>query len=376
MAPTATTLDKSKQITSLATYYSLGRTGLRVSPLCLGAGTFGNSWGEGWTTDESADKLIGRFVDAGGNFIDTANTYQEGESETIVGEALRKFGNRDRLVVATKFSFGAYAGDPNGGGNSRKNIIESCDASLKRLRTDYIDLYWMHNWDTMTPADELMYTLDTLVRSGKVRYIGLSNPPAWYLGRSQTLAEQRGWAKISAIQMEYSLAMRNIEFEYVDAALEMGIGIMPWSPLANGLLTGKYKRNADGKLSGDGRMATTWVTDSYVDPNSEKNIKLVDAVVRIAGELGRTPAQVALNWITKRPGVVSTITGATKMKQLEDNISALEFEIPKAMSTELEVLSRPALCYPYFFHTGEHQQMVHNQTNTHFEPHWYRKRTK
>ncbi|MBX9879911.1 MAG: aldo/keto reductase [Candidatus Obscuribacterales bacterium] len=373
MPPETATLDRSKQITSLATYYSLGRSGLRVSPLCLGAATFGKSWGEGWTSDESADKLIGRFVEAGGNFIDTANTYQEGESEVMVGEAIRKFGNRDRLVLATKFSFGAYAGDPNGGGNSRKNIIEACDASLKRLRTDYIDLYWMHNWDTMTPADELMYTLDTLVRCGKVRYIGLSNPPAWYLGRAQTMAEQRGWAKISAIQMEYSLAMRNIENEYVDAALEMGIGILPWSPLANGLLTGKYKRGADGKLSGDGRMATTWVTDGYIDPNNEKMIKLVDAVVRIAGELGHTPAQVALNWITKRPGVVSTIIGATKMRQLEDNIAALEFDIPEKMSAELDELSRPAMCYPYFFHTGDIQEAIHNQTRTRFEPGWYRK---
>lgn len=376
MPPETATLDRSKQITSLATYYSLGRSGLRVSPLCLGAATFGKSWGEGWTSDESADKLIGRFVEAGGNFIDTANTYQEGESEVMVGEAIRKFGNRDRLVLATKFSFGAYAGDPNGGGNSRKNIIEACDASLKRLRTDYIDLYWMHNWDTMTPADEVMYTLDTLVRCGKVRYIGLSNPPAWYLGRAQTLAEQRGWAKISAIQMEYSLAMRNIENEYVDAALELGIGILPWSPLANGLLTGKYKRNADGKLSGDGRMATTWVTDGYVDPNSDKMIKLVDAVVRIAGELGHTPAQVALNWVTKRPGVVSTIIGATKMRQLEDNIAALEFDIPEKLSAELDELSRPAMCYPYFFHTGDIQEAIHNQTKTRFEPEWYRKRAR
>ncbi|HEY9774136.1 MAG TPA: aldo/keto reductase [Planktothrix sp.] len=350
------TIDKSKHVRSLASYYLLGRSGLRVSPLAFGAGTFGSKWGDHWSIDKATAKsILQRYFEAGGNFIDTADTYHEGESEEITGGLIKELTRRDQVVLATKFSFGMHDGDPNGGGNGRKHILEAVEASLRRLQTDYIDLYWLHNWDTITPVEEVMSTLNQLVHSGKVRYIGLSNPPAWFLGRAQTLAQLRGWEPISAIQMQYSLAMRNIEFEYVDAAIEMGIGICPWSPLANGLLTGKYKVSAD-KVSGDGRLANSWSTDPFNDPKNERNIAIVKTLIEVAEKLGRSPAQVALNWVTTQPGVASSIIGASKLSQLEDNIQALEFEIPEELRKKLDEVSKPELFYPYFFHTGEHNE--------------------
>ncbi|HEY9753816.1 MAG TPA: aldo/keto reductase [Oculatellaceae cyanobacterium] len=354
--------DTSAQVTGLANYALLGRTGLRVSPLCYGTGMFGDVWGGSWNMDKATAKpILKRFFQAGGNFIDTADTYHDGASETMTGELIKEFGNRDSVVLATKFTFGMVPGDPNGGGNGRKHIMHAVDASLRRLDTDYIDLYWVHNWDTFTPAEEVMSSLNALVQSGKVRYIGLSNPPAWYLGRAQTIAELRGWEKIAAIQMEYSLAVRNIEFEYVDAALEMGIAILPWSPLANGLLTGKY-RIENKQLLGDGRITNTWVTDPHLDVRSDQAAATVDALIEVSKEIGRTPAQVALNWLAHKPGVVSSVIGASKLTQLEDNIAALEFEIPRDLFRKLDEVSAPPVQYPYFFHGGDLQERVRSQT--------------
>lgn len=367
-------LDTSKQVKSLASYYGLGRTGLKVSPLCLGTATFGQAWGPNWSSDKhTAKEIVARYLEAGGNFLDTADSYHNGESEEITGELVRELSNRDQVVIATKFTFSMRPGDPNGGGNGRKHIIEAVDGSLRRLGTDYIDLYWMHNWDKVTPAEELMSTLNSLVNSGKVRYIGLSNPPAWYLGRAQTIAELRGYEKIAAIQMEYSLAARSIEHEYVDAALELGMGICPWSPLANGLLSGKYK--FDGKdFKGDGRVTNAWSTDPAVDLDKERLAKLVEVLVAVAKELGKSPAQVALNWVTKRPGVTSTIIGASKLSQLEDNIQALEFDIPCELACKLNEASAPHPAYPYFFHQGDLHANVNSFTNVKRNPSWYSQR--
>ncbi len=365
--------DQSKQLPGLATYYLLGRSGLRVSPLCFGTGTFGSTWGENWTIDkDTARSILKRFFEAGGNFVDTADGYNNGESEEYTGELIKQLADREKIVVATKFTFGRVPGDPNAGGNSRKNMITALDRSLKRLQMDYVDLYWVHNWDALTPAEEVMSTLNAVVDSGKVRYIGLSNPPAWYLGRAQTIAELRGWERICAIQMQYSLAVRNIEFEYVDAAIEMGIGICPWSPLSNGLLTGKYKPAA-GKLTGDGRLTLSWVTDPTLDINGERAAKIVESLLAAAKELGRSPAQVALNWVTTQPGVVSSVIGATKLSQLEDNIGAMEFTIPSEIRARLDEVSKPELHYPYFFHTGNIHEAVTNQTAVKRQPPWYHK---
>lgn len=355
-----------KLVQSLATYSLLGRSGLRVAPICLGTANFGDQWGEGWTMSKGdAAKIVNRYIEAGGNFIDTADCYNNGQSEEILGAILRDGKNRDRVVVATKFTFGMHSGDPNGGGNGRKHLMEAVDASLRRLGTDYIDLYWMHNWDTMTPAEEMMSTLNALVVAGKVRYIGLSNPPGWFLGRAQTIAELRGWEKICAIQMQYSLAVRNIEFEYTDACLQMGIGIVPWSPLASGLLTGKYSIE-NGKVVGDGRVTNSWIPDGTVDIASPRMDALLKELKTVAKELGKPASQVALNWLTNRPAVASSIIGATRMSQLEDNIAALEFEIPREMVARLNEASMPVRLYPYNYHEGDYQKMVNCETTVRY----------
>lgn len=361
--PLVPQIDKSKQVPSLATYSLLGRSGLRVSPICLGTANFGGTWGPHWTlSKENSKGIIARYLEAGGNFLDTADIYNDGQSEEIVGSIIRELVHRDRVVIATKFTFGTHPGDPNGGGNGRKHIMEAVNSSLRRLGTDYIDLYWMHNWDTMTPAEEMMSSLNSLVQSGKVRYIGLSNPPAWLVGRAQTLAELRGWEKIIALQMQYSLAVRSIEHEYIDAAVEMGMGIVPWSPLGNGLLTGKYTISG-GKISGDGRVTKAFMADSSIDPTTPQMEHILNTLKSVADDLGRSPAQVALNWLSRQRAVACSIIGASSVSQLETNIAALEFEIPPDQLrklTEASAIQRP---YPYNYHAGDLQQIVNGSTS-------------
>jgi len=338
-------------------YVLLGRSGLRVSQLCLGTMTFGTEWGYG-SPEETARTVLDRYLDAGGNFLDTADLYTNGTSETMLGKFLAEGHRRERVVLATKYTFNARAGDPNAGGNGRKNMTRAVEGSLRRLRTDYIDLYWMHCWDRLTPIEEVMSSLDALVRSGKVRYVGFSNVPAWYLGRAQTLAELRGWEKLCALQLEYSLVERTIEREYVPAALELGMGICSWSPLGGGLLSGKYK-GRQGAVQGEGRLKTHEGSDHPAfNKFSERNFTIADAVVGVAKELGRSPAQVALNWIARRPGIASTIIGASKLEQLDDNLAALSFEIPPVLAAHLEKASAPPPVYPYYYFDESAQRAV------------------
>jgi aryl-alcohol dehydrogenase-like predicted oxidoreductase len=222
------------QPSTLLTQYSLlGRSGLRVSPLCLGTMTFGTEWGWG-SPKETVDALLTRYLERGGNFLDTADGYTQGTSESMIGDYFHQRGGRDRAVIATKFTFSAVPGDANAGGNGRKNIYRALDGSLKRLKTDYVDLYWLHAWDGMTPVEEVMSTLSDLVRAGKVRYIGFSDTPAWYLSKAQTLASLKAFEPLCALQLEYSLVERNIEREHIPAALEFGLGVTPWSPAGLG----------------------------------------------------------------------------------------------------------------------------------------------
>jgi aryl-alcohol dehydrogenase-like predicted oxidoreductase len=359
----------SKKIPSVAHSYLLGRSGLRVSPLCLGTMTFGNDWG--WGSEKDAARAIFlRYLEAGGNFIDTADLYTNGRSEELIGEFMKEAGNRERVVVATKYTFSARPDDPNAGGNGRKHLMEAVNGSLRRLQTDYIDLYWVHAWDGLTPVEEVMSSLNDLVRAGKIRHIGLSDVPGWYVGRAQTLAEWRGWERVCALQLEYSLIERNIEREFVAAAQELGLGICPWSPLGSGVLTGKYRRPSEGGL-GEGRLKTVAESGNPVfDKLNETNFKILDAVLEVSKALGRSPAQVALNWIAKRPGVVSTIIGATKLSQLDDNLAALEFDIPADLSAKLEEASRPAPQFPYIFFGGFLRGMMGDAVSA--EPRWYR----
>jgi aryl-alcohol dehydrogenase-like predicted oxidoreductase len=352
----------------LRTYAPLGRSGLLVSPLCLGTMTFGTEWGWGAPKD-TAFALLSKFLDSGGNFVDTADGYTNGTSEELIGEFLRQPGRRERIVLATKFTFNAVPGDPNAGGNGRKNVLRALEGSLRRLKTDYVDLYWLHAWDGRTPVEEVLATLDSLVRAGKIRHFGLSNCPAWYIARAQTLAEERGWERACALQHEYSLVERNIEREHVPAALELGLGLTAWSPLASGMLTGKYKRDALGA----GRLGA--VKDSG-NPGFEKlftdrNWKIVDELVAVAKQLERPAAQVALNWVANRPGVTSVILGATKIAQLEDNLKSLDFEIPAALAKRLDDVGRPETVHPYHFFEPTMRAMITGGTEVLKEPrHW------
>ncbi len=335
----------------------LGRTGLRVSPLSLGTMTFGEEWG--WGSNESAARAIfDRYVDAGGNFVDTADGYTGGTSETLVGKFIADRKLRDRIVLATKYTFNQEPGNPNAGGNGRKNLHRAIEGSLRRLRTDYIDLFWVHAWDTVTPIEEVMSSLNGLVQSGKVRYIGLSDCPAWYVSRAQTLAEFRGWERLAAVQLEYSLVERGIEPEFTALARELGIGINAWSPLASGLLSGKYRSAAD---LGNGRLGATLNSGNPLFERVTKdprNWEIVATLVGVAKELGRSPAQVALNWVTTQPGVASTIIGATKLSQLEDNLGALDFVIPPALRARLEAISAPITPALYLFFGETLQSMI------------------
>ncbi len=325
-------------------YVTLGRSGLRVSPLCLGAMTFGMDWGWG-STPEDSKRIIDAYLDRGGNFIDTANIYTKGHSEAIIGEHLgQDRAKRDRVVIATKFLGNLYPGDPNGGGAHRKAIIAQCEQSLRRLRTDYIDLYWMHFHDSLTPIDETMRTLDDLVRDGKVRYIGFSDTPAWKCTQAQMIARGKGWAPLIALQIEYSLIERTVEADLMPMAREMGMGVTPWSPLKGGVLTGKYTRqNAATIEPGRGDWVKRHLTD--------RAFNIVDAIMAVAKQCGpkATPAQVALAWVQSRPGVASSIIGARTMDQLNDNLAALDLPLTPDQIARLDEVSNVTMPFPHEF---------------------------
>ncbi len=329
----------------LRNYVSLGRSGLRVSPLCLGAMTFGEDWGWGSGVQES-QQIMDRYLDLGGNFIDTANGYTKGHSETIIGDHIGQYSaKRDRVVIATKFFTNMYRGDPNGGGAGRKSMVSACENSLRRLRTDYIDLYWMHCWDKFTPIEETMRGLDDLVAAGKVRYIGFSDTPAWKVAQAQTIATLRGWTPLIALQLEYSLLERTIEGELVPAAKELGLGITPWSPLKSGMLTGKYTRESV-KTATPGRGA--FVQRAFTD----KAFDVLDVLATVAAEAGTTIPRAALAWVVQRPGIASTIIGARTLGQLADNLGALEVTLTAGQLKTLDDASQPKLNFPHDFLEG------------------------
>ena len=328
----------------LTDYVTLGRSGLRVSPFCLGTMTFGEDWGWGSSPAESAS-ILGRFLGRGGNFIDTANVYTKGHSEAIIGEAIgSNRSRRDRIVLATKFFGNLYPGDPNGGGAGRKSVVSACEQSLRRLKTDYIDLYWMHAWDRHTPMGETVRALDDLVRAGKVRYIGFSDTPAWKVVEAQMFARQYGMAPVTAIQISYSLVERTVEGDLIPMAQEFGLGVTPWSPLAGGVLSGKYTRDNASSVKADrGERVTSALTP--------RNFAIIDEVIRIARELNATPSAVALAWVQTRPGVTSTIIGARRADQLEQNLAALDLKLDPAHVEALNKVSMPTLNFPASFLT-------------------------
>jgi aryl-alcohol dehydrogenase-like predicted oxidoreductase len=323
-------------------YKLLGRSGLRVSELCLGAMTFGEQWGWGASRKETG-RIFDAFVERGGNFIDTANKYTEGTSEEYCGELIAP--DRGRYVLATKFTLSMTADDPNASGNHRKNMVQSLEASLRRLKSDYIDLYWLHAWDFTTPVDEVMRALDDMVRAGKILYIGISDTPAWRVSQMNTLAELRGWTSFVGLQVPYSLIEREVERELLPMAREFDMAVTAWGAVGGGVLTGKY-------LSEEGK-AEAARKEFNEHRLTEKNLGIARKVVDLAATIKRTPSQVALNWVRQQSRAqIVPILGARTLKQMEDNLGCLDFELTDEQMTMLDEASAIEMGFPHDFLTG------------------------
>lgn len=341
----------------LSNYRSFGRSGLIVSPLALGTMTFGT---KRWGTDAAGSRAVyDAYVGAGGNFIDTADVYTSGVSEELLGGFIADSSARERIVIATKSGFGT-AKHPNAGGNGAKHVHDAVEGSLRRLRTDHIDLYWLHVWDMVTPAEEVLQTMAGLIRAGKLRYYGLSNVPAWYAARLATLAAAHGLPAPIGLQFEYSLVERGIEGEHLPMAAALGLGMQPWSPLGGGFLSGKYRREEVGDgagrtpelpdgssvedASGEGRLAGA---NPFGDTKfNDRNWGILAALREVAGDAGATPAQVALSWLVARPGVASILIGASSAEQVAANVTSLAVTLSSAHRERLDAASAPVPAYP------------------------------
>jgi aryl-alcohol dehydrogenase-like predicted oxidoreductase len=340
---------------TLDTYRLLGRSGLRVSPLALGTATFGTEWGWGAEKAE-ARKLFDTYVERGGNFVDTAATYTDGSSERLLGEFARD--HRESLVLATKYTTLRRPGDPNSGGPHRKSLFASVEASLRQLNTDYLDLLYLHVWDFTTPVEEILRGLDDLVRDGKILYVAMSNVPAWEVSRMQAIADLRGWSPLIALQVEYNLVNRAAERDLIPMARAMGLGVTPYSPLAGGLLTGKYRRADLTSANAGPGESTRKSFNAGLGLVTERSLAVADVVTEVAAELGRTPAQVGLAWTLQNPGVTAPIIGARTPAQLEDNLGALEVAFTASHLARLEEVSAIELGYPHDVLASDHLRTV------------------
>jgi aryl-alcohol dehydrogenase-like predicted oxidoreductase len=317
-------------------YRLLGHSGLRVSELALGTMSFGTEWQ--WGADKaSSKKLFDAYVDAGGNFFDTANRYTEGTSEKYLGEFIAR--DRERFVIATKYTLFTRHGDPNFSGNHRKNMMQAVEASLKRLGTDYVDLYWVHAWDGTTPVEEILRGLDDLVRQGKVLYTGISDTPAWVISRANAIAELRGWTRFSAVQLRYSLVDRTAERELLPMARHLDLAVTPWSVLAAGVLSGKYNRKTAPK-KGRAKEGAAKIP---------RNLDIAAEVVKVARQLRCTPSQVAIAWVRRQPGVIIPLIGANDLVQLRDNLGALDVALEPKHLERLDAVSRIEPGFPHDF---------------------------
>ncbi len=326
-------------------YRLLGNSGLRVSEAALGTMTFGDEWGWGAAKDE-ARKMYDAFREAGGNFIDTANFYTNGTSESFLGDFMQ--GHRQSMVLATKYTNSAPGTDPNAAGNQRKNMVQAVEASLKRLQTDYIDLYWVHIWDQITPVEEIMRGLDDLVRQGKVLYVGISDAPAWWIAQANTLAQLRGWSPFVGLQIEYSLIERSVERELIPMAKALHLGLTAWSPLARGILTGKYHGHGSSE---QGRMNID--TMKGFMPEQERASRVIAAVNAVSDQTGRGMAQVALAWLRYRPVPVIPIIGARRLSQLQDNLTSFDLSLSTEQVETLDEASQIDLGFPYSLYGNE-----------------------
>lgn len=326
-------------------YRLLGNSGLRVSEIALGTMTFGEDWGWGSPKAE-ARKIYDAYRDSGGNFIDTSNRYTNGTSEQFLGEFLQ--GHRDEIVLATKYGLAVPGKDANAGGNHRKSMMRALEDSLKRLQTDYIDLYWLHIWDQITPVEEAMRAFDDLVRQGKVLHAGISDAPAWWVAQANTLASLRGWSPFIGLQIEYSLIERTVERELIPMAKAMNLGLVAWSPLAGGFLTGKYD---DPQGPGDSRYAGQ--TSNQPLPDPERLHRVLKVLRRIGAEVGRSPAQVALAWLRYRDIPVIPVIGARKISQFEDNVASLSLNLTAEQVKALDEASQIEMGFPHDFYQRE-----------------------
>jgi aryl-alcohol dehydrogenase-like predicted oxidoreductase len=332
----------------------LGRSGLRVSELCLGAMTFGEESGSG-ASEKVARQIYERYRQAGGNFIDTANIYNGGTSERMTGDFIRT--ERDAVVLATKYSMSMNHAEPNLGGNHRKNMARSLEASLQRLDTDYIDLYWVHGWDQLTRVDEVMRGLDDLVRSGKILHVAASNMPAWLISQANTLAAERNMNPFTAVQMHYNLIERSIETDYFDLCAAQDMAVLSWSPLAGGLLTGKFNRDAAGD-NADSRLSKAEYGPAML---AEHRLAVAEQLSALAAELGHTAPQLALAWLRQRAGAdVIPILGARTMAQFENNLGCLEITLTTEQIEQLDAMAPPPVVYPAsLFGTPFYRRMLH-----------------
>ena len=327
-------------------YRLLGRSGLRVAPLALGTMTFGQDWG--WGADEAeARRIFDAYVERGGNFVDTAVNYTNGSAERMVGKLME--GRRERIVLSTKFTMARTPGDPNSGGNHRMNLVRSVETSLRQLGTDRIELLHLHAWDDTTPPDEVLRALDDLVRAGKVLYLGICNTPAWRVAQLQTIAELRGWTQLAALQIEYSLVERSVEHELMPMARALGLGVMPWSPLGGGILSGKYGQ-ADLDTRGERDVAATRkgviASSGLLNATS---LAIAGVVAEVAAEIGATAAQVALAWTLRHPAVTAPVIGARTLAQALDNLGALDVVLGEEHVARLDAASAPAPIFPQRF---------------------------
>ncbi|SEH54397.1 Predicted oxidoreductase [Mycolicibacterium rutilum] len=330
----------------MTTYRLLGRSGLRVFPLSLGTMTFGTTWG--WGADaEEARHIFDAYVDRGGNLVDTAVNYTDGESERFVGQLIA--GKRDRLVVSTKYTMSRTPGDPNSGGNHRLNMMRSVEASLRQLNTDRIDLLYVHAWDFTTSPEEVMRGLDDLTRAGKVVYVGISDTPAWRIAQMQTLAQLRGWAPLVALQIEYSLVERTVEHELIPMAANLGVGVMPWSPLGGGVLTGKYTRSDLDRTESAAVSGSRASVIASVGHLTERSLQIAAVVAEVASEIGCTAAQVALAWVLHQPGVASPVIGARTVAQAVQNLDAMSVALTSDQIVRLNAVSDSGSVFPTSF---------------------------
>jgi len=321
-------------------YKLLGKSGLRVSELALGTMTFGEDWGWG-ASKEECQAMFDLFAEAGGNFIDTSVNYTNGTSEKIVGDLIH--ADRDHFVVATKYSLSRNWDDPNAGGNSRKNMMSSLETSLHSLKTDYVDLYYLHMWDFLTPVEEVMRGLDDAVRAGKVRYVGVSDTPAYVVARANMLAELRGWSPFVAVQIPYSLLDRSVEREILPMAKDLGLAVAPWGILEAGLLTGKY--------SGDSKEARRLGDEPEI---TERMSTIIQGVAELAQQAGRSAAQVAVNWVRQQQNKAQMIPilGVRRAAHLKDNLAALEWQLDPEQIQRLDEASQIEMGFPHGFLRG------------------------